>query len=84
VSASSHCESLGNYLLTCIHILANWKGRAEVIDYCVRVTEAAVDDASKALNGREADLDADRSIQARRYAEEVKVGRASLYRFACA
>jgi hypothetical protein len=55
------------------HEPANWKGRAAVIDYCVKVADHVVEGKKKAFEGQEASLDAERKFRSGIFGDEVKV-----------
>jgi len=55
-------------------LVANWRGRKEVIDYCVDVMDKAVDQKRGSISGQEEGLDADResrSVRSSIFSEEV-------------
>ncbi|KAG8927980.1 hypothetical protein FRC02_007528 [Tulasnella sp. 418] len=54
-------------------LVENWKGRAEIINYCVQVVDKVMDERQQSIQGQEAGLDADRQLRAKLYADEVKV-----------
>ena len=53
--------------------VANWKGRAAVIDYCVKVADNVVEGKKKAFEGQEPSLDAERKFRSGIFGDEVKV-----------
>ncbi|KAF9506485.1 hypothetical protein BS47DRAFT_1305233 [Hydnum rufescens UP504] len=53
-------------------LVANWKGRAAVIDYCVKVADRVVEGKKKAFEGQEASLDAERKFRSGVFGDEVK------------
>jgi len=67
-SGQDGCEHLWRELV------ANWKGRKEVIDYCVEVIDKAVNEKRRPISGQEEGLDADpdsRSVRSSIFREEV-------------
>ena len=70
-----YVKSLELRLTFCLgsHEIANWKGRAAVIDYCVRVADNVVEGKKKALKGQEPSLDAERKFRSSIFGDEVKV-----------
>ncbi|EJD48372.1 hypothetical protein AURDEDRAFT_85664 [Auricularia subglabra TFB-10046 SS5] len=58
------------------HLVAHWKGRAEVVQYCVDVVDKSMDEKRATLASRDTSLEADarlrRKLQGELYADEVK------------
>ncbi|KAF8316505.1 caffeine-induced death protein 2-domain-containing protein [Cantharellus anzutake] len=55
-------------------LVANWKGRKEVIDYCVDVVDKNVTEKKKSISGQEEGLDGDqksRSIRFSLFSDEI-------------
>ncbi|KZT36713.1 hypothetical protein SISSUDRAFT_963647, partial [Sistotremastrum suecicum HHB10207 ss-3] len=54
-------------------LVASWKGRAEIIDYCVQVVDQTMAQKRAALEAQETGPDAERKIQAALFGDQVKL-----------
>lgn len=77
------CASYSTTLICLPCMIANWKRRTEIVQYCVGVVDQSMDSKRMAIEAETEDPAAQRRIQGALYAEEVKVPIRALIRLLC-
>ncbi|KAG9006622.1 hypothetical protein FRB94_000548 [Tulasnella sp. JGI-2019a] len=52
-------------------LVANWKDRTQIVNYCVDVVDKSMDERRKLIEGTDPALDAEPQVRAKLYSEEV-------------